>query len=106
MHLAKRECLPCKAGTTPLTEAECTELMVELIDWKIEDGHLVKRFKMADFIEPMRLANRIADLAESVSHHPDLHVRWGELKVIIWTHSIDGLSLADFILAAKVDELI
>jgi 4a-hydroxytetrahydrobiopterin dehydratase len=79
--------------------------MGELVDWKIEDGHLVKRLKMADFMAPMRLANKIAELAESVSHHPDLHVRWGELKIVIWTHSIDGLSLADFILAAKIDEL-
>ena len=79
--------------------------MPDLVDWVIEDGHLVKRFKMADFMAPMHLANKVADLAESVSHHPDLHVRWGELKVIIWTHSIDGLSLADFILAAKIDNL-
>ena len=105
MKLSKRECQPCKAGTTPLTESECAELMPDLLDWKIEDGHLVKCLKMADFMAPMRLANKIADLAESISHHPDLHVRWGELKVIIWTHSIDGLSLADFILAAKIDEL-
>jgi 4a-hydroxytetrahydrobiopterin dehydratase len=80
--------------------------MPELVGWRIEEGHLVKRLKMADFMAPMSLANKIADLAERVSHHPDLHVRWGELKVIIWTHSIDGLSVADFILAAKIDQLI
>ncbi len=105
MRLAGRECEPCKAGTTPLTEVESRELLGELIDWTIVDGRLVKSLRMADFMGPMRLANKIAELAESVSHHPDLHVRWGELKVIIWTHAINGLSLADFILAAKIDDL-
>ncbi len=105
MRLAKRECEPCKAGTTPLSEAECAELMVELDGWMIEDGRLVKRLKMAGFMPPMNLANKIAALAESVSHHPDLHIRWGEIKIIIWTHTINGLSIADFILAAKIDQL-
>ena len=54
---------------------------------------------------PMRLANKIAELSERVSHHPDLHIGWGRLKIEIWTHSINGLSIADFILAAKIDEL-
>jgi len=106
MRLAKRECEPCKAGTTPLSESECAELMVELEGWTIENGHLVKILKMSGFMPPMNLANKIAALAESVSHHPDLHIRWGEIKIIIWTHAINGLSLADFILAAKIDELV
>ena len=106
MQLAKRQCEPCRAGTTPLSEAECAELMVELIDWTIEDGRLVKSVKMAGFMPPMNLANKIAALAESVSHHPDLLIRWGELKITIWTHTINGLSIADFILAARIDELV
>jgi len=106
MRLAGRECEPCRAGTLPLTELECAELMTELVDWSIEDGHLVKQVKMPDFSAPMKAANKIAELAERVGHHPDLHIRWGELKVVIWTHAINGLSLADFILAAKIDELI
>jgi 4a-hydroxytetrahydrobiopterin dehydratase len=88
-----------------LTEAECAELMVEIVGWTIEDGHLTKNIKMSGFMEPMKMANKIADLAESVSHHPDLHIRWGALKIVIWTHAIGGLSIADFILAAKIDEL-
>jgi 4a-hydroxytetrahydrobiopterin dehydratase len=106
MQLAKRQCEPCRAGTTPLNEAECAELMVELIDWTIEDGRLIKSIKMSGFMQPMNLANKIAALAESVSHHPDLLIRWGELKITIWTHTINGLSIADFILAARIDELI
>jgi 4a-hydroxytetrahydrobiopterin dehydratase len=51
------------------------------------------------------LANKIGGIAEEQGHHPDLLVRWGELGIEVWTHAIDGLSEADFILAAKIDRL-
>jgi 4a-hydroxytetrahydrobiopterin dehydratase len=106
MHLANRQCEPCRAGTSPLTEAERNELMAELVDWRIEQNRLVKTIKVSGFKKPMQLANKIAELAERVQHHPDLHIRWGSLQITIWTHAIDNLSIADFILAAKVDELV
>jgi 4a-hydroxytetrahydrobiopterin dehydratase len=52
----------------------------------------------------MSLAERVAAVAEEEQHHPDLLVRWGELKVELWTHKIDGLTESDFILAAKIDK--
>lgn len=53
----------------------------------------------------MTLANKIAEIAEQEGHHPDLHIRWGELRVEIWTHAVNGLTENDFILAAKIDSL-
>ena len=66
-------------------------------------GHLEKRFACKDFVAALSLANRVGAIAEEEAHHPDLHVRWGELRVEIWTHKIDGLTESDFILAAKID---
>jgi pterin-4a-carbinolamine dehydratase len=34
-----------------------------------------------------------------------LLVRWGSLTVTLWTHTIDGLARADFVLAAKIERL-
>jgi 4a-hydroxytetrahydrobiopterin dehydratase len=53
----------------------------------------------------MNFAISIGELADKVDHHPDLHVSWGELKVDIWTHKINGLTESDFVLAAKIDAL-
>jgi 4a-hydroxytetrahydrobiopterin dehydratase len=54
----------------------------------------------------MEFFSRIAELAEREGHHPDLHlVSYRNLTVEIWTHAVQGLSLNDFILAAKIDQL-
>jgi catechol 2,3-dioxygenase-like lactoylglutathione lyase family enzyme len=51
------------------------------------------------------LVARIAALAESEGHHPDLRVTWRAVDVTIWTHAIEALSENDFVLAAKIDRL-
>ena len=38
-------------------------------------------------------------------HHPDIHLAWGKVKLVVWTHKINGLAEADFIFAAKTDTL-
>ncbi len=105
MGLVEKRCLPCKGGMPVLTAAECEPLLKELDGWKIDDDHkLVRSFQFDNFVKPMRLARRIAEIAEQEQHHPDLLVRWGELKVELWTHKVDGLTENDFILAAKIDQ--
>lgn len=70
-----------------------------------DEKRLTKNYAFDNFKQSMDLAKQIADIAEKERHHPDLLVRWGELKVEIWTHAIDALSENDFILAAKIEEI-
>jgi len=51
------------------------------------------------------VVNAITSVAEEEGHHPDLHVAWGKVGVELWTHAINGLSEADFIMAAKIDRV-
>ena len=53
----------------------------------------------------LAFTNRIGELAEEQGHHPDILLTWGKVELTIWTHSIDGLSESDFVLAAKIDRL-
>jgi 4a-hydroxytetrahydrobiopterin dehydratase len=70
--------------------------------WSINAaGHLERLYTFKNFIQAMNFANRIGDVAEEAGHHPDLYVAWGRCGIEIWTHKIDGLAEADFILAAK-----
>ena len=60
--------------------------------------------------QPLQIATTLrfrdkAKLAEEISHHPDIFLAWGKVKITIWTHKIDGLNEADFIFAAKADAL-
>jgi len=63
-------------------------------------------YRFRNFRDALDFTNRVGDMAESVGHHPDIHLAWGKVKLIIWTHKIDGLTESDFVLAAKADPLI
>jgi len=47
----------------------------------------------------------VGEIAEAQGHHPDILLSWGKAEVTTWTHSINGLTESDFILAAKIDKL-
>ncbi|MCC6980257.1 MAG: 4a-hydroxytetrahydrobiopterin dehydratase [Candidatus Melainabacteria bacterium] len=105
MSLSKKKCIPCSGGTPTLSESERNDLLKQVSGWQVEDEKkIVKSFSFKDFNEPMKLANKIWEIAESEGHHPDLLVAWGKLKVEIWTHAAGGLTESDFILAAKIDQ--
>ena len=106
--LADKTCEPCHGGTKRLSAEEEKSLLAELSGWQLDDKEkkLRKSVKTDDFAQSLNLANRIGELADKLDHHPALLVRWGELGISIWTHAIDGLSEADFILAAKIDRLL
>jgi 4a-hydroxytetrahydrobiopterin dehydratase len=103
--LADRACVPCRGGVPPLTVEQIPPLLEQLGGgWQVEEGKkLSKRFKVKNFVKAVDFVNRITPIAEAEGHHPDLYVRWGEVKVIQWTHAIGGLTPSDFYLAAKLD---
>ena len=105
-ELADRRCVPCEGGTPPLTAAEIEPLLAQLRGWRVEDGKkLTKSFRFRNFVEAVDFVNALTAVAEAEGHHPDLYVRWGEVRVYLWTHAIDGLSESDFIMAAKIDRV-
>ncbi|MCH7609120.1 MAG: 4a-hydroxytetrahydrobiopterin dehydratase [Chloroflexi bacterium] len=104
--LADRELNPPRGGgTSRLEGAELQRFHEKLGDeWEvIDDRHLEKQFKFKDFQTALDFVNKVGELAESVDHHPDLCLGWGKASITIWTHSIDGLSEADFVFAARAD---
>ena len=103
--LANRECVPCRGGVPPLKGDELTKLLAELDGWEVVDEHhLKKSFKFADFRVAQQFVNSVGELAEEQGHHPDICFGWGHAEITIWTHKIDGLTESDFILAAKIDK--
>ena len=106
MTFSERSCSPTKEGDQPYSQEEAKELLQEIDgEWTLfSDAKKLKReFKFKNFTGPMKLAMIIGDLAETENHHPDLHISWGYLAVVITTHDIGGLVESDFIFAAKVD---
>lgn len=106
--LTKKHCVPCEGGIDPFNK-EQIKTYIGLLNkpWEIVEGTKLKyEFKFKDFKESMNFVNKIADIAESEGHHPDLYIFYNKVKVVLWTHAIGGLHENDFILAAKIEKLI
>ena len=104
--LAKKSCVACKGGVPPLKGEALHQLQQQLGgNWTVvKEQQLEKTYTFQDFKEALAFTNRLGAIAESEGHHPDIHLAWGKVHLVIWTHKIDGLTESDFILAAKADE--
>jgi 4a-hydroxytetrahydrobiopterin dehydratase len=104
--LASKTCVPCKGGVPPLAGAELAQLVKEVPDWQVVDGHhLTRSFKFPNFLQALAFVNKVGEIAEGQGHHPDILLTWGKAEITTWTHKINGLTESDFILAAKIDRL-
>ena len=106
--LSEKKCAPCEGGVKPLTPAKVKMLAKQLHkDWTIaKDSKSLKRsLKFKDFYRTMSFVNALAYIANTEDHHPDMEVGYDHCDVTYSTHSIGGLSVNDFICAAKLDRL-
>lgn len=114
-ELARKDCIPCRGGVPPLGAGEIEALLAQIDPaWRVLERSsekfgtiqlLQRDYACEDFAQALRLAAAIGEMAEAQQHHPDLHVRWGNLGVEIWTHKIGGLTESDFVFAAKCDAI-
>ena len=93
-------------GQAAMTPAEAAAHLPEVPQWAVVDGALERSFRFADFQHTMAFVNAVAWIAQQEDHGPDLFVNWTSCRVRFNTHDVQGLSLNDFICAAKVDALI
>ena len=103
--LAERECAPCAGRGEVLDANERDALHAQLGGgWAVVKGHhLEKEFAFSDFAAALAFTNRVGRISERQGHHPDICLGWGRAKVQIWTQEVDGLTEADFVLAAKIE---
>ena len=105
--LTAKKCVPCRGGVPPLEGPAIRELLAALgNDWQVgPEQHLEKEFRFRAFADALAFTNLVGALAEAEGHHPDVYLAWGKVKLILWTHKIDGLTESDFIFAAKANAL-
>jgi 4a-hydroxytetrahydrobiopterin dehydratase len=104
--LAAKRCVACEEGAPKLSAEEIAGLLWKLDDWEcVKKHHLTKSWEFEDFAQALAFVNKVGALAEREGHHPDLFLKWGLVRAEIYTHSVDGLTESDFVLAAKIDRL-
>lgn len=104
-ELASRHCAPHSGALDRLTDAEIVRLLTALPGWSIESGQIARTWSFANYDETMAFANGIAWLAQRENHHPDLTVGYNRCRVAYSTHDVGGLSMNDFVCAAKIEAL-
>ena len=104
--LAEKTCTACSGDEAPLKGDTLEKLHAQLDEgWNVVDEHhLEKTYAFDDFRQALDFTNRVGEVAEDQGHHPDIFLTYGEVKLQVWTHKIDGLTESDFIFAAKADD--
>ena len=109
--LTKKKCTPCEGSVLPFDISEIHKYQKKVDGWDIikdekKNFLLNKKFKFKNFLESQSFINKVGEISENEGHHPDILFGWGYAEIKITTHAIEGLSENDFILAAKIDQLI
>ena len=106
MKLSEQKCIPCEGGFPPLTKEEAESQIKQLKGWNLDDAAIKKIFAFKDFKEAMSFVNKAAEIAEKAGHHPDLTISYNKVEITLTTHAIKGLSVNDFIVADRIDEIL
>jgi len=103
MDLLQQHCRPISGA--PLAGAELDALLAQVPHWSPVEGGIERTWRFADFHRTMAFVNAVAWVAHREDHHPDMTVGYGHCTVRYSTHSVGGLTLNDFICAARLDAL-
>ena len=88
-----------------LDEAALAQLLASTA-WRREANTITRTFTLKGFKSAMSFANRIAEAANELNHHPDIHVEnYRTVRIVLTTHATREISDADVDLARRIDEL-
>ncbi|MGJ8670048.1 MAG: 4a-hydroxytetrahydrobiopterin dehydratase [Oceanococcus sp.] len=108
--LREQSCKACEGGVPALTDAELQQNLLQISSqWQLnneEPKTLQARYCFRNYYQTMAFVNALAWVAHQENHHPDVSFSYRECTVKWTTHAIHGLSLNDFICAAKTDALV
>lgn len=106
-HLHESHCHPLKGAEHQIPAADAQRLLTQLPGWDlIEDGAAIgKTFAFDNYYQTLAFVNALAFIAHREDHHPDLGVHYNRCVVRYSTHDVGGLSMNDFICAAKAERL-
>jgi 4a-hydroxytetrahydrobiopterin dehydratase len=92
-------------GGKALADAEISKLLALLPGWERVGHEIVKTYNFKNYYETLAFVNALAYVAHHEDHHPDMGVHYNRCKVAFSTHDAGGITLNDFICAAKIERL-
>ena len=86
-----------------LTEAELKVFLDEMQGWTSLSNAIHREFTFAGFRSAIAFVDRVADLAESAGHNPDIEIHYNRVYLSLSTHDAGGVTEMDVALAAEID---
>ncbi len=77
----------------------------DLEGWSYDGSSLIRTFRFADFVHAIGFVEHLADVAESLQHHPDIDIRYNKVTLRLATHSAGGVTARDVELAEAATRL-
>jgi 4a-hydroxytetrahydrobiopterin dehydratase len=108
-ELQKKRCESCEGIGQTLNPEQVKNLLPQLnASWSVVDNNqrIKRSFSFANFYETMAFVNAVAWVANLENHHPDMEIGYNYCHIYFMTHALKGLTMNDFICAAKVDALL
>jgi 4a-hydroxytetrahydrobiopterin dehydratase len=81
-------------------------LTAELPHWYYEKGWIRRKIKTSGWKSTMMVVTTVGHLAEKAWHHPDLNVSYAFVIIKLVTHSANGITDKDFLLAKKIEQVL
>lgn len=104
MELAQKKCTTYRAGSPPLTRKETNELLGDVPGWSLNNGHLTRLYEMDDSGRCVEFFNEVIALSAEEGHIPDICLKESRfIEISYYTYPAGGLTLNDFIMAAKLN---
>ena len=107
IELKNQKCQACSGNTPKFDEKQISDNLSKLNNWSVNDEQkmIYKKFNFKTFKQALNFTNKVGEIADLEGHHPDISLGWGYSLIMLHTHAIQGLSINDFIIAAKIDEI-
>jgi len=87
-----------------LTPAEIKETLQTIPGWTLQDGKLIRDWTFKDFVQAMEFINKIATLAEAAGHHPDIDIRYNNVRLSLVSHDAGGITQRDANMARQINQ--
>lgn len=86
-----------------LTDQEITRALQDLTGWERVGDEIARTVRFPEFLDGIRCVSRVAELAEAADHHPNIDIRYRNVRFALSTHSEGGLTQKDVDLARQID---
>jgi 4a-hydroxytetrahydrobiopterin dehydratase len=89
--------------STVLSDTEIQQALQNLTGWAKSSNAIERTFQFGNFVQAMDFVNQIAEAAEAINHHPDIHINYNKVKLVLVSHDSGGVTQRDIRMARRIN---